>query len=172
MGGRGSRFRNKPNVNFIGKVDISSKNDVNLFSKQILDGLAEYKGYEECVIIDKNGDAYHFSGDKYTIEIPKKYNKNAKYDYHNHPHDINRSFSSEDISSWSVGVEYFLTDGQYDYHAKVLKKIPFDPYLLGKAYDYAIKNEIENDDDQHLQCLFLKSEGYIDYERMERHTRI
>lgn len=170
MGGRGSSFKTKSKVNYVQTIDISDEDAVKSYSKQMLDGLAEYKGYEECVIIAKNGDVFYVSGDEYSIEIPDKYNKMAKYDYHNHPHDTNRSFSSEDISSWSVGVEYFLTDGQYNYHAKVLKKIPFDPYLLGKAYDYAMKNEIENDDDQHLQCLYLKSEGYINYERMERHT--
>lgn len=170
MGGRGSSFKTKSKVNYIQTIDISDEDAVKSYSKQMLDGLAEYKGYEECVIIAKNGDVFYVSGDEYSIEIPDKYNKMAKYDYHNHPHDIIRSFSKEDRASWRVGVEYFVTDGQYDYRAKVLKEIPYDPYLLGKSYDYATKNGITNDDDQHIQCLYLKSEGYIDYERVERHT--
>lgn len=170
MGGRGSSFKTKSKVNYIQTIDISDEGAVKSYSKQMLDGLAEYKGYEECVIIAKNGDVFYVSGDEYSIEIPDKYNKMAKYDYHNHPHDTNRSFSHEDISSWRVGVEYFLTDGQFDYRAKILKKIPFDPNLYSKSLQYASDNDIKNDDDQHLQCLYLKSEGYIDYERMARHS--
>lgn len=170
MGGRGSSFKKQSNIKKVDKVDIYNQNIVNSYCKQTLNYLADYKDYEECVIIAKNGNVYYAKGNKYNVEIPDKYNSIAKFDLHNHPHDINRSFSNQDMASWKVGVEYYLTDGKYNYKAIIKKKIPYDSDLYSKSLQYAVEEKIINDDDQHIKCLYLKSKGYIDYERVERNT--
>lgn len=138
---------------------------VNSYCEQVLDYLGTLKDREECIIIDKDGNVWQFVGDEYTVEIPQRYNRIAKYDIHNHP--VVRSFSKEDINSWKVGTTYLLTDGKYRYKAVVKKKIVYDPYLYVKSKDYGSRNNLV-DDDQHIQCLFLQEQGVIDYERVER----
>ena len=136
-----------------------------------MDYLSNYKGYEECVIIAKNGDVYYLKGDKANVPVSEELNQIGRYDLHNHPYE-GGGFSNLDISSWRVGHEYFLTDGKYKYWAKVKKKIEYDRELLQKSYDFAIKHQIKNDDEWHLQCLYLQHKGYIDYERVDEHTRL
>ena len=170
MGGRGSKFKGNLNIKNVDKIDIKNKDVVNSYCKQTLDYLADFKGYEENVLITRTGKVYHILGDKYSIEVPKNLSTKAKIDIHNHPHDANRSFSKEDRASWKVGCEYLLTDGIYNYRAIVKKQIKYDANLYQNALTTAAQNGIFNDDSQHLECLYLQSKGYIDYERMERHT--
>ena len=167
--GRGSSFKSTPGVNKVDKIDIKNKKVVKSYCNQTLDYLSNYKGYEECVIITKNGDVYYLKGDKANVPVPERLNQIGRYDLHNHPHN-NGGFSNLDISSWRVGHEYFLTDGRYHYHANVKKQIPYNKDLYGESLQFAIENGIKNDDEGHVKCLYLQQKGYIDYERVERYS--
>lgn len=171
MGERGSSFKSKSNVKLVDKIDIKDKKIVNSYCEQTLNYLSSITDKEECVIITKSGKVYHFKGDsKYDVAVPDKYNAMAKYDLHSHPHDAIRSFSKQDISNWRKGVTYFVTDRKYDYRAYVKEDIPYNPHLLIEAYSYAKEIGIKTDEEQDLQCLYLQSKGYIDYEKMVRHS--
>ncbi len=171
MGGRGAEFRpEKAKGKIVDKVDLKNDSMINSYCKQTLDYLSTVQNREECVMITKNGEVWHFKGDKFSVRIPQKFANRIKIDMHNHPPYAKGSFSKLDMQSWKPGETYLLTDGEYDYKAMIKQSYIYDPNVFIYSQQYGYENNLTNEEEQHLMCLYLKSKGMIEYERLERHT--
>lgn len=154
------------------KFDLKNNPAVKLYCESVLNYLSTLNNHEEVTIIDKGGNVYHIVGEKYNVRVPEGLLKSATIDLHNHPAEARGAFSKQDIQNSAVGTEHYLTDGENVYYAKIKQKVVFESDSYAKSIDVAASMGEETADDNHKMCLYLKSKGVIDYEKVERHPRV
>ena len=121
---------------------------------------------EYGVLIDKNNNAYLYTGDKTNLKITDRKLDNVILT-HNHPEIA--SFGKDDFELLKNNreiKELRAVDEEYDYSLNLLKKLDMtynEIYIEGSQLAFETGDEI-----QHCIMETLKKKGYIKYERRRK----
>ena len=149
---------------FIEKIDKANKEKLKSKVLSYMERIVK-EPVEHSITIDKNGNVFENIGkEDFVPDIGVDMNQGISL--HNHTRDV--SFSEDDFNfaKDKLGTEFLNVTPKYIHRLRVLKKID-------KPYNYFyIRGLIIDDEEnqQHNIMNYIKLEGYIEYERLERNS--
>jgi len=155
-------FKNKY---FKEKIDRNNEDELKSKISGYLNRIVQDKKEHE-IVIDKNGNVFENVGDETYVE-DVGVNLDGAINIHNHLE--NGSFAEDDFNFYKnkVGTEFICVTPKYIHTLKVKKEID-------KPYNYFYRNGLQDDDNwenqAHYIMEFIKSEGYIEYEKNLRNS--
>ncbi len=159
--------------------EFVEKIDMNNINSKIADynSTIRISNREYAYVIQKNGEVYKFTGDEESVKINDVEFEGA-YITHNHLKDkyddIYKSFGEDDFrflkSNQNINTLY-VTNEEYDCYVKVLKNLDIDYTTARNNGLQLMIDEVGFGDDQHYMFKWLRNEGYVEYERINRKTK-
>lgn len=162
------------NKSFIEKIDVK---DIDEKLSYYENGIrSENKEYS--FVITNSGDVWSFSGDQNNVLIDEVDLSKAIVT-HNHLFDesdqMYHSFGEDDfmfLKSHQDIKQLRTVNEQYDYNVSVLKEIDIDKTTVrNKGLQLMFDEDKYDDDWQHYMFKYLRNEGYVKYERINRRTK-
>ncbi len=142
----------------------TSIKEIEKYEEKIVDSTVE-----NAIIIQENGDVYHFKGTNDYVKIPV--NLNNAIVTHNHLSDdgIYRSFGHDDfnfLKNNAIKIMRIVTPN-YIFEIKKIKDIDIS---YNEIYKEAMERVFFDNtlEIQHVTMLILKEKGYVEYERRVR----
>lgn len=158
---------------FVEKIEINQIDN----KIQEYNDIIRNKEVEHAYVVQENGEVFKFIGNKETVNIYDINFKGATIT-HNHLKDIYddmyKSFGEDDFNFLKKHPEIkklYETNKEYDYTVKVLKRLDIDTTTARNKGLELMINEVGYGDAQHYMFKWLRNEGYVDYERINRRTK-